>query len=180
MKSLVLAVALASAPVMAADFDLTTYEGRKASFNACVPEYSPSTFNAPHLSERAVCHINAFKSDETGGVHGAFAWVRVNGKVYSIQTKVLRGLSGDQLKDKFTAAIGEQVKQDVLTDRVTEIDYAIDVATEQQGVAVEAILNAVSAEEYAELAELRAYKEAIDADIASLGLVEEVNTSSAR
>ena len=80
MKALVLAIALgASATTMAQDFDLTTYEGRKASFNACVPEYSPSTFNAPHLSERAVCHINAFKSDVK-----QHSWV-VNGKIYSIQ-----------------------------------------------------------------------------------------------
>ena len=76
---------------MAQDFDLTTSEGRHASFAACVPAYSPSTFNAPHLSERAVCHLNAYKSQEQGGVHGSFAWVRINGKIYSVQTKALRG-----------------------------------------------------------------------------------------
>ena len=91
MKALVLAIALgASATTMAQDFDLTTYEGRQGIIcNACVPAYSPSTFNAPHLSERAVCHLNAFKSDEQGGVHGAFAWARINGKIYSVQLSAI-------------------------------------------------------------------------------------------
>ena len=125
MKALVLAIALgASATTMAQEFDLTTSEGRHASFTACVPAYSPTTFNAPELSERAICHLNAYKSEKTGGVHGAFAWARINGKIYSVQLSAIRGAA--DVKEAFAEAIGAQVEADLIPQINADALQAID------------------------------------------------------
>ena len=96
---------------------------------ACNDIPNPTRFNPTELSAYQECWLDTYKAEETAGIIGSLAWVRLNDEYFSAPISLIRKMKGSDYADKFFAAIEDdliEVAEKETQERIIEIETIIE------------------------------------------------------
>ena len=100
---------------------------------ACNDIPNPTRFNPQELSAYQECWLDEHKAEETAGILGSLAWVRLNDEYFSAPISQIRKMRGSDYAEKFIAAIEPELITEIVRENEKRI---VEVRTEIEYIEV--------------------------------------------